>query len=304
MGAVNSIVRRDLVPTVDSGDPGAIILAAQYAQTDQMQLALKNYVSSLNYLLDRASLLSNLPGRLSSRLQDINVPVTAAAMKQIFDNGGQLDALFAADGPNLGMNLAEARQLLGDMTLAGIGIDATIQYPVIKETTDDNGVTSVLVWMSPAERSALDSYPLSTEPGYPGSTRRTDPEAATRTTYSPFDNFANIKVSNTILANAATAVRGQAVQNSSALMAAVAETRSAMVVIDFLVRSIREGGAKGKEEEDKSAARGREVGKIEEALRLDRIGASLPQTEKHPADAIPATGVANASNAYANRKGN
>src|SRR5690606_21044890 len=94
----------------------------QFARGVQLQSALLLELRIGRQLAERAGILAGLPDKLAQRRLDQPVPVTTASLLKCLADGGDpaaLDALFAADGPNLGTNLEHADRLLQDLGMLG-----------------------------------------------------------------------------------------------------------------------------------------------------------------------------------------
>jgi hypothetical protein len=128
-----------------SSASNAIALAAQRCQ--DLQLAL---------------------GQLGKRCSAVGQPVDAAAIRAALEQGKSLDAVFAADPASLAGKLVDATALADSLKRAGLDAGLQLLYPVLVSRTGNGDTTERLVWMTAAQRMALDSLSPSPDAGIPG----------------------------------------------------------------------------------------------------------------------------------------
>ena len=110
-------------------DPWGAVDTLQFALSSQLQAAVLHELVQSKDLAGRVRLLAGLPQRLAQRRQENPIPVTLESLRANLEQGGDLDALFGADGPNLGSNLEQANLLYQDLQAAGAAPAGTSPIP-------------------------------------------------------------------------------------------------------------------------------------------------------------------------------
>ncbi|MGV3656050.1 MAG: hypothetical protein ACO1N5_17750 [Noviherbaspirillum sp.] len=176
-------------------DPLAAAADLQFASGMQLRAALLNEFRLARNLAERARLMAELPQRLTLRRQENPVPVTTGTLLERLRSGGDLDSLFAADGPNLGATLEEANRLSGAMESLGQSLPAPVRYPALRIISGSAEQEPVLefVWLSAEQRQALERF-QGADGLFPGSVLRFEGSGASDTTWLCMDAWANRKI--------------------------------------------------------------------------------------------------------------
>lgn len=231
-------------------DPWVALDNLQFALGSQLQAALLHDIAQNKDLAGRARLLAGLPQRLAQRRQEHPVPVTVESLRASLEEGGDLGALFAADGPNLGSNLEQANLLYQDLAAAGAAPAAPARYPVLRESGPEDERKQELVWMSAGERQALEQFPSGDSP-YPDSVLKTDESGKFPVTWLCLDAWANRKIGSDDLEATISLSNGLQSQSSQDLEESASRIEATRIALSRFLEQAQESGKRaGNQERD------------------------------------------------------
>lgn len=274
---VSGIPSTSFVPTSSDEAASLTSFVAEAESAFRTEVARARLDSALSLISRLYEQLKAVTLRLVDRLSQALIPVTTDSLAKVQKSEAALRKLFADDGPNLGVSLAEADALYNDIVGSGVSLEAPVMTPVLLERFDAKGKTlsTSFNWLSSAQIATISQLPSGGVSSYPGSTLREavlkdDKNKVIETTrFTVFSSYSNRRPTSAALASTISSINGITEKTSELLKA---ELLIAGKVINE-VKEMHSQFAQFKDENNQSISQARAArgDSREDFLRRERI---------------------------------